>query len=316
LWLAKNANASSPLNGPSDAQAGISVPLEIGNTYNFYMFGAPGCCSEPFNGLNLFFDGYNSTPGISVFGPIDSTGFAPNTSNTFTLAGTFVNGAGTAAYSANGVVVALTKYNWNMPATPPGNVCQPHSFTSGTQPCYFGSFSLRVFPAAAIELSQASGSPFTEVTVTGSGFAPNETVDIFAGLPLLATATSNAVGSFAAVGREPQNPVGPMNVYAYGLSSGKLGSATLSVTSSVATYPAIAAPGGTTTAYPLGFGAGETVNIYWNQPRQLLGTAIADALGSAALAITIPANASPGLNGVFGVGATTGSLGLGRVWVK
>jgi hypothetical protein len=41
LWLALNPNGSSPINGPSDSQAAISVPLEAGQAYTFYIFGAP-----------------------------------------------------------------------------------------------------------------------------------------------------------------------------------------------------------------------------------------------------------------------------------
>ncbi len=87
LWLAQNPDASSPVNGPSDAQAAINIPLAAGNSYRFYIFGAPDL-SISFNGLNLFFDGDNSTPGISVFGATNSSLFSPNTSSgTRTLAG-------------------------------------------------------------------------------------------------------------------------------------------------------------------------------------------------------------------------------------
>ncbi|MGA3076474.1 MAG: hypothetical protein ABSG56_22635, partial [Bryobacteraceae bacterium] len=66
----------------------------------------------------------------------------------------------------------------------------------------------------------------------------------------------------------------------------------------------------------LGFGSGETVDVYWNNPRQLLGTATADAVGSGAFTITIPATASPGINGVIGVGQITKAIGIGRVTVE
>ena len=42
LWLAQNPDATSAINGPSDAQAGISIPLEVDHTYEFYGFGQPG----------------------------------------------------------------------------------------------------------------------------------------------------------------------------------------------------------------------------------------------------------------------------------
>ena len=107
-----------------------------------------------------------------------------------------------------------------------------------------------------------------------------------------------------------------MDVYAIGLSSGKLGAATLLVTPELLISPAIGAPGGTVTAYGLGFGANETVDIYWGQPRQLLGTAAANALGTATLSITIPTNAPAGLNGVAGVGQTTQAIGIGAIEVE
>ena len=107
-----------------------------------------------------------------------------------------------------------------------------------------------------------------------------------------------------------------MDVHAVGVSSHKLGAATLSVTPALATNPGTGAPGGTTTAYVLGFGARETVDVYWNNPRQLLGTATANREGSGALVITIPAAASPGINGLIGVGQTTKAIGIGKVTVQ
>ncbi len=321
LWLALSPDATSPVNGPADAQAGIALQLEAGNTYKLYIFGQPGPgLITGFNGLNLFFDGNNSIPGISVFGPTNTAYFLPNLRSTLTLQGAPVAGSGSAAYSSGGIVVVLAGYDWNSPATPPGDVCQAFVFSPGNEPDYYGSFTLQVWPAASLSLSQATGSPGTKVTLTGSGFAPTESIELYGGHigapPLLGTATTDANGSFSAVAQEPQQPYGPMDVYAVGVSSHKLGVATLSVTPALAMSPASAPPGGTTVAYGLGFGAGETVDLYWNNPRQLLGTATAGGRGTSTLTITIPANASPGLNQVFGVGQTTKAIGLGEITVK
>jgi hypothetical protein len=321
LWLALNSDASSPVNGPSDDQAGIAIPLEAGNSYKYYIFGAPGSFSS-FNGVNLFFDGNNSTPGISAFGAVNTTGFRPNSSSsTFTLQATFVAGSGTTSYSSGGVIVVLTAYDWNTPATPPGDVCQGFAFTPLAEdvPDFFGSFTLQVFPAAALSLSQASGSPGTKLTFTGSGFAANETVEIYAGQlstsPIHATMTDTS-GDFTLTLREPQISYGLIDFYVEGLTSGELGAATLSVTPALGLNPGTGAPGASVTAYGVGFGAGETVDIYWNNPRQLLGTATANGAGSGTLTITIPTNASPGINAVIGVGQTTKAIGLGRVTVE
>jgi hypothetical protein len=175
LWLALNPDATSPVNGPSDAQVGISIPLQAGNSYTYYIFGTGGCCTLPFSGLNLFFDGNSSTPAISVFGPLGSPIFLPNRSSTLSLEGNPIAGSGTSFYGSAGVFVVLSGYDWNNSATPPGNVCQPLAFTPNPDgdASAFGSITLQVWPAAALSLSQASGSPETKITLTGSGFAPN-----------------------------------------------------------------------------------------------------------------------------------------------
>jgi hypothetical protein len=321
LWLALNPDATSPVNGPADAEASISIPLQAGNSYKYYIFGQGPCCNLNFSGLNLFFDGDASTPGISVFGPLGSSSFRPNNSSTLSLQGNPVPGSGTSFYSSAGVIVVLTGYNWNASGTPPGDVCQEFVFSpaAGDIPSDFGSFTLQVFPAASLSLSQSSGSPGTKLTVTGSGFAPTEKVDIYAGrigASPLATATTDSSGSFAVTPREPQLPYGPIDFYAGGLSSGNLGVATLSVTPGLLMNPGAGAPGGSTAAYVLGFGSGETVDVYWNNPRQLLGTATADGVGSGDVTITIPATASPGIHGVIGVGQTTNAIGIGGVKVE
>src|ERR1039457_386860 len=321
LWLAQNPDATLPVNGPSDNLASINIPLEAGNSYKFYIFGQPGPgIITGFNGLNLFFDGNNSVPGISAFGMTKGSGFLPNSGSTLTLQGTAVSGAATTSYSSAGVIVVLSGYDWNTPATPPGDVCQSFVFSPGDVADFFGSFTLQVWPAAALSLSQASGSPGTKLTMVGSGFAPTETVEIYAGHigapPLFTTTTTDASGSFAVSAREPHHPYGPTDVYAVGVSSHKLGATTLSVTPVLVMNPATGVPGGTTTAYGFGFGAGEAVDVYWNNPRQLLGTATGNGHGSSALMIAIPANASPGINGVIGIGQITKAIGIGEVAVR
>lgn len=319
LWLALNPDATSPVNGPSDAEAGISIPLQVGKSYKYYFFGSGPCCSssESFTALNLFFDGNGSTPGISVFGALNSPSFVPDANTTITLEAEPVPGAATSFYNAGSEIVVMSGYVANAPATPPGDVCQPFEFSPGGSLSFFGSFSLQVWPAAALSLSQASGSPETEITLSGTGFAAAETVQIFAGHigapPLFSTAATDATGSFSVTAGQPEHSYGPMDVYAVGVRSRKLGAATLSVVPDFVISPQVGVPGGSTMLYSLGFGAGETVDIYWNNPRQLLGTATANGEGSGSLTITIPANAPPGLNAVIGVGQTTNAIGLGEI---
>lgn len=320
LWVASDPNAALPVNGPSDAQAGIDIPLEVGRAYTYYIFSEPNG-GYSFDGLNLFFDGNNSTPGISVFGAINSSNFRPNSGSTWTLAGASVAGSGTSFYTSGGVIVVLNGYNWNTPADPPGDVCQSLEFAPapGNVLSYFGSFNLQVWPAAALSLSQTGGPPGTKLTTTGSGFAPTETVGIYAnhiGGPPLMTTTADASGAFTISTHEPQIPYGPIDSFAVGQTSGKLGAASFFVTAAMVATPHTGVPGDTVTANGLGFGAGEAVDVYWDEPRQLLGTTTANGQGTSTLKITIPANAPRGLNGVRGVGQTTKATGVGEIVVK
>jgi len=107
-----------------------------------------------------------------------------------------------------------------------------------------------------------------------------------------------------------------MEIFATGQSSGKLGAAAFFVTPALVMSPGIVSPGGTTSAFGVGFGAGETVDIYWDNPRQLLGTATANGQGSGALTITVPQNASPGIDEVIGIGQITNAIGIGKVAVR
>jgi hypothetical protein len=138
--------------------------------------------------------------------------------------------------------------------------------------------------------------------------------------PLLGTATTNANGSFSAKVLEPPHAYGSFDFLAVGQTSGNLGAANISVTAAVRAVPNSVEPGGAIAAEGLGFGAGESVNVYVDSPRELLGIAAANDLGSFAggdaLPVTIPANASPGMNALVAIGETTGAVGIGKLTVK
>ncbi|MGA2131823.1 MAG: hypothetical protein ABSH50_05995 [Bryobacteraceae bacterium] len=193
-------------------------------------------------------------------------------------------------------------------------MCQSYEFTpaSGNVLSYFGSFNLQVWPAATEDLSPTGGPPGTEITTTGSGFAPSDPVAIYVdriGRTPLVTVTAGPTGAFTIGAREPLLPYGPIDLYAMGLTSGKLGAAQFFVTAAIDMIPHTGAPGANLTAHGVGFGAGETVDIYWDDPRQLLGASAANAQGAATLTITIPADAPRGPNAVLGVGQATKATG-------
>lgn len=312
LWLALEPNAASPVNGPTDAQAGISVPLSAGQTYTFYTFAQEGGSTTFTNAaLNLFFDGNNSTPAISVFGALNGTVFAPDAANTLTLAGTDVPGSGATAVSADGVVVALTAYNLHNPATPPGSVCQSFSFMPGSSPNYFGSFTLKVFPEATLSSGVPQGSPLTNISLSGSGFAPSEIVSVYAVTLLanhvLGTLPADATGSFSTTVPIPQYPYGSVQYFALGATSGNMGLVSVAIAPSLSLNPNSVAPGSLAALQGYGFGRSEKIAISLNEPNQLLGYATANAKGTFGNNVTIPSNASVGTNGITAVGQVTGA---------
>ena len=107
-----------------------------------------------------------------------------------------------------------------------------------------------------------------------------------------------------------------------GRSSGLFGSALFSVTPRLILNPSTGPAGSTAAAQWYGFGAGETVKVWWYNSTLpwnsvFLGTATADGRGRfPPLTVTIPAGAAPGTNPVIGKGMTTWAIGKGRFTVQ
>jgi hypothetical protein len=116
-----NISTGTFINGPSDSQAAISITLTPG-TYKFSFLGGGGVDPNNTNsGLNIYFDGSTSTPGISVFGPVQSSATVPSFSpdgasatEGFNLA--TVPGANSIIYSDGQNQVTLTSYSWALPS--------------------------------------------------------------------------------------------------------------------------------------------------------------------------------------------------------
>jgi len=134
------------------------------------------------------------------------------------------------------------------------------------------------------------------------------------------TLTADASGAATGMTKMPGIPYGTDLLYAMGQSSGLFGAALLSVTPKLSMNPNTGTVGNTVVAQGFGFGAGETVQVYWDNPRQLLGTATANSYGilnqGAGLTFTIPTSATTGPNAVFGVGEATKAVGKGRITVQ
>ncbi len=173
-----------------------------------------------------------------------------------------------------------------------------------------------VFTTAALSVSPATGNEHTELIFTGSAFAPNESVNIYShgiGSATLACAIADAKGSFTATAPAIRSEYGPKLFPAVGQSSGKLGAADFSFTPLLILEPNSGPVGSTVIVHGLSFGAFETVNIYWQNQRTLLGTVTANANGAfsdgAAFMFTVPPGAQPGIIKVVGTGQTTGAVG-------
>jgi hypothetical protein len=186
------------------------------------------------------------------------------------------------------------------------------TFASGFPAGY--SIGEAFFVTADLTVSPDAGFYRKELTFTGSGFAPNESVQIYVsgvGSAVLATATTDSSGSFTVLAREPQAPFGPRVYVGVGRSSRKLGAASLTVTPNVILDPDSGPVGSTVTAAGYGFPPFYPVKIYWGEPSTLVGTATADVNGtfggSAALTFTVPTGASPGVNRVQGAWDCGGS---------
>jgi hypothetical protein len=179
-----------------------------------------------------------------------------------------------------------------------------------------------VFATASLGVTPASGYYRSNLTFTGSGFTPNESVRIYTsgvGSAVLASGTADASGSFTATARATESVFGPRIFLGVGQNSGKLGAASFSMAPRLILNPDSGPVGSTVTATGYGFTSLEFVKVFWNNPRTLLGTVQVDVHGtfngSAALAFTVPAGAPSGKNGVFGFGGTD-AVGRGSFTVQ
>ena len=105
-------------------------------------------------------------------------------------------------------------------------------------------------------------------------------------------------GSFTATASAIRSEYGPKLFPAVGQSSGKLGAADFSFTPLLILEPNSGTPGSTVIVHGFSFGPFETVNIYWQNQRALLGTVTANANGTfsdgAEFMFTVPSGAQHG----------------------
>lgn len=161
--------------------------------------------------------------------------------------------------------------------------------------------------APALSLSASSGLPGATITANGSGFQPNETVDVTFNGQDVGSPAVNGQGTWSLAFNVPSFAPGQYGVLAKGRSSGSTASSSFTINQGGATLtfnPTQAAPGAQLTVTGTGFRAGETVTLTFNGPE--VGTATADTSGNVSWTFTIPASLSAGQFGVTATGATSG----------
>jgi hypothetical protein len=158
-----------------------------------------------------------------------------------------------------------------------------------------------VFETAGLSIGSAQGVFEEQITFTGSGFAPNETVKTYTsgiGSPPLVTAAADSSGAFTVSAPVPQSIFGPRQFLAVGETSKLIGAASFNVNPRLILNPQSGSPGSSVEVQGFGFYAYWGVNIDWNRSTAL-GTADTNGIGTfdggAAFTFTVPAGTQPGV---------------------
>lgn len=139
-------NGMGIINPPLNGSVSPNVVMTPG-TYNFQIFGENVSPSDPFNALNLFFNGDNVNPKISVYGAAGSSAFFPNSSPTLANTTTFlqsVPGSGTPSFVEGNLNIALTAFTWSYPGAVRVDRVSADNVRPNGVPDAFGRFSLQV----------------------------------------------------------------------------------------------------------------------------------------------------------------------------
>ena len=171
-----------------------------------------------------------------------------------------------------------------------------------------------VTASADMRATPSGPTPTTPISISGSGFAPSETVvlsvdSITAGR--VETVAASGSGSFGATLTLGQASTGYHTIFAAGETSKRLGIATLTVTSELTVSPSSVAPGGTISVEGYGFSPFATLSVTLSNTTPL-GKPEANIKGTfsggSGISYTIPAGTSPG---VYTINATVRSNGGG-----
>lgn len=171
--------------------------------------------------------------------------------------------------------------------------------------------------SASLALSVTAGRRGQPVTVTGSGYWPNERVDVYWDCdrsctgPRLASVLANSSGAFTASVRVPADaPFAAHRIAAVGRASSDVVAATYTVRATLLSTPTSGIRGSAPTITGTGFDPHESVQLRWNCTNPtcagtVLRTVSASATGTFTARITVPDDAAT--RTTYGIGA----MGLG-----
>ena len=214
-----SANASGTFTAP------VTLPLTIGAS-NVTITGT-GLTSGASASVAISFAPYTpqispstwfTTPGTNV--QFTGTGFAPNEIVTATL---------------NGTAIASTT------ASAGGTFTYNHAVPFGSSQAAFvfkGTITQTTFPItitlsqyyASIQLSTYYAEGGSPLTITGSGYAPSEPINLYFMDAVFASSTANTNGMFTYNGTVPFSPSGTgKTINAVGVESGATGASTITI---------------------------------------------------------------------------------------
>jgi outer membrane protein assembly factor BamB len=164
--------------------------------------------------------------------------------------------------------------------------------------------------------------PDSLIGVTGSGYSANETVNVYWNYTGPGTGTlegspkASASGGFLFYFVTPLGPTGTYTIAGVGQTSGSIATGTFKLLPGLFGSPQGAGAGTPIQLTGNDFGAGETVNVYWNYngagTGTLIGTPAADTTGSFTLNTSIPSKVTLPTSSVSiaGVGQTSKTTGF------
>ena len=265
----------------------------------------------------------NATPGSTV--GISATNFAPGEPVQVYFNGDNNNGVlvGAATAAADGSL-SSTALTFTVPMTLNNAPIVPNIYTVnvyGTRGHELVPTSLRV-GVAGLTMTPGLAQAGASIAVNGSGFGPNETVNLSMGpdpahAAFLGLSTTGWDGALSANESVPSSlEPGPQTVFAQGISSGTALSGTFSLVG-ITPRPAEVAAGDSVSVDGAGYGSGETVAFYLDQTTGApLTTTTATADGAfQGAGVRIPLSTAARRHTLYAVGATGTFTGVASLLI-